>query len=118
MDIALQSSSAQTPLELLANTQIPVAYAESHFFNQRAYSAITIAPAITSSFFRNDLFVTIKSMNAYLKDRISNQADDWSFGWDTFLTYNSILGQLQLGWSFLDDDKYQVVSWTKVHIYL
>jgi len=118
LDAALQTSSGQTPLELLADTQIPAAFTESHFFNQRAYSTLTIAPAITSSFFRNDLFLTVKSMNAYLKDRISGQADDWSHGLDTFITYNSILGQLQLGWSFLDDENYQAVSWTKVHIYL
>jgi len=118
LDVALQSSSAQTPLELFADTQIPVAYTESHFFNQRAYSTATIAPAFTGSFLRNDLFLTVKSMNTYLKDRISGESDSWLYGWDTYLTYNSILGQLQLGWSFLDDENYQVVSWTKVHIYL
>ena len=118
LDAALQISSSQTPLELLADTQIPVAHSESRFFNYRANSVFTIAPAFTGSFFRNDLFFTVKSTNSYLKDRIIKDPDGWSFGWDAFMTYNSILGQLQLGLSFLDDDNYQAVSWTKVHIYL
>lgn len=115
---SLQTSTEQTPLEFLAGMQIPAAFAESRFLVTRAQSVFTVAPAVTGSFFRNDLFFTIQSTNGYLKNRIIDKPDGWSSGWDAFVTYNSILGQLRVGWSVLDDKNYQAVSWTKVYIYL
>ncbi len=118
LDVSMQNATKETPLEALAQTPLPAAFTELLYFDRLAYASFSVVPAFTASFFRSDVFVTAQAMHSYLQNRVINRRDGWSSGWDTYITYNSILGQLQLGWSIQKDTNYQVLSWTKVHIYL
>ncbi len=118
MDFFCRVTSEPAPLEMTAMTVLPTAFTTSHYVNNLAYSSYNISFDVSRTIFRDDLFLMIRSFNSYLENRIFNLGDGWTSGGDISIKYNSILGPLELGWSILDDNGYQIVSWTKLHIYL
>ena len=118
MDFSYQTASEPAPLKMTATTVLPTAFTSSFYADNLAYSSCNITLDITRTVFRDDLFLSVRSFNTYLENRILGVADGWVSGADVSIKYESILGPIELGWSVFDGNDYQVVSWTKLHIYL
>jgi predicted acylesterase/phospholipase RssA len=117
-DVSYQTMSEHAPLELTYKTNLSTAFINTLYVDTFSFSSLDISFNITHTFFRDDVFLSLKSYNTYLEDRILGLNDDWIFGADVSIKYESILGPIELGWSISDGSNFQVVSWTKLHIYL
>jgi len=117
-DVSYQTMSESVPLDFTYQTNIPAAFTNTLFTDTFSSSSLDISLNVSRTFFRNDVFISMKTFNTYLMNRILGQDDGWVSGADLSVKYESILGPIELGWSILDGNNYQVISWTKLHIYL
>lgn len=117
-DVSYHTMSEHTPLGLTYLTNFPTAFINTLYVDTFSFSSLDISLNITRTFFRDDVFLSLKSFNTFLENPILNVDDDWISGMDVSIKYESILGPIELGWSVFDGNDYQVVSWTKLHIYL
>jgi len=115
IDALYKKMSDPTPLELTYRTQSPTAYTNTLFLDSFSSSSFDLSSYITRTFFRDDIFLSIKSFNSYLENRINKVDDGWMSGVDVSIKYESVLGPFELGWSICGE---QITSWTKLHIYL
>jgi predicted acylesterase/phospholipase RssA len=118
IDCKYRTIDEQAPLEFAFRTNIPTAFTNNLVIDAFAYSSLDISFNITRTFFREDVFVSLQSYNSYLQNRIINTENNWVSGIDLSIKYESILGPIELGWSVFNSQDYEVVSWTKLHIYL
>ncbi len=117
LDVVYQMVTDPAPIDRTVIAGLPVAFTQSHYLDHLAYSAYTLSFDISRTVFRDDIFLTLRTFNTYLENRLFGQEDGWTKGGDISIQYNSILGPLELGWSVLDDNDYRIVSWTKLYIY-
>ena len=118
MDVSYQRITDPAPLDLISPINLPTAFKQTLYTDNFASSNLGVSLNLTRTFFRDDVFLSIKSTNTYLENRILDVNDGWISGMDVSIKYESILGPIELGWSILDGNDYQVVSWTKLHFYL
>ncbi|MBT3300248.1 MAG: patatin-like phospholipase family protein [Candidatus Marinimicrobia bacterium] len=118
MDVSYQTMSDPAPLELFYPVNLPTAFTQTLFVDTFSYSSLNVSYYITRTFFRDDVFLSVNFFNTYLENRILDVNDGWISGMDVSIKYESILGPIELGWSIFDRNDYQIVSWTKLHIYL
>jgi predicted acylesterase/phospholipase RssA len=115
VNFAFKEISEQTPLELSQGKNTPIAFTNSLFLDSFSSTSLDINFNIMQTVFRDDIFFSIKSYNSYLDGRTFSKENGWMTGIDISFKYESILGPIELGWSKYDE---QIVSWTKLHIYL
>lgn len=118
MDVSYQTTTEPAPLELTPQINVPAAFTQTLFMDNFASLSLAVSLNATRTFFRDDVFLSVKSYNTYLENRILELEDGWISGADVSIKYESILGPIELGWSVFGSNDYQVVSWTKLHIYL
>ncbi len=118
MDVSYKTMTEKAPLEFINQINLPTAYTQTLFIDNFALSSLKATFDITRTFFRDDVFLSVKSYNTYLENRILDVNDGWISGMDVSIKYESILGPIELGLSVFDQSDYEVISWTKLHIYL
>lgn len=118
MDVSFQKTSETVPLEMTPVAGVPSGFTNTFYEDNLGYSSTNISLDFTRTIFREDVYLSVRSYNTYLADRILGAKAGWIRGGDISLKYNSILGPLELGWSFFPVSNDPILSWTKLHIYL
>jgi len=117
--IIRHSPDERPPLSLLYGITLPRAYEGQYELQYFGETQIAYDIEAQRRVLRDDLRLHIRFSKQHSLNNYIDKTDIVVGGQDIFLSYNSLLGPLEIGWSFLQENGFfRSSSWTRLNIYI